>query len=84
MARPKKRSPRQKHQCDAPLGNITVSESLNSGSVVVNAAKKDSLDSVSCGSDSSPRPPQKSASKRNNVWGFYKGKIFFNATNSRN
>jgi hypothetical protein len=41
--------PRKKHACDGPVGNITVSEGLNSGSVVVDAAKKDCLDSVSCG-----------------------------------
>jgi hypothetical protein len=34
--------------CDGPVGNIAVSEGLNSGSVVVDAAKKDCLDSVSC------------------------------------
>jgi hypothetical protein len=34
---------------DGPVGNITVSEGLDSGSVVVDAAKKDCLDSVSCG-----------------------------------
>jgi hypothetical protein len=35
--------------CDGPVGNITVSEGLISGSVVVDAAKKDSLDAVSWG-----------------------------------
>jgi hypothetical protein len=49
MARPKKRLQRKKHACDGPVENITVSEGLNSGSVVVDAAKKDCLDSVSCG-----------------------------------
>jgi hypothetical protein len=49
MARPKKRLPRHKHQCNVPVGKITLSEGLNSGSVVVDAAKKDSLDSASCG-----------------------------------
>jgi hypothetical protein len=34
---------------NGPVGNITVWEGLNSGSVVVDAAKKDSLDSHSCG-----------------------------------
>jgi hypothetical protein len=35
--------------CDGLVGNITVSEGLISGSDVVKAAKKDCLDSVSCG-----------------------------------
>jgi hypothetical protein len=34
--------------CDGPAGNIAVLEGLNSGSVVVDAAMKDCLDSVSC------------------------------------
>jgi hypothetical protein len=34
---------------DGPVGNIAVSEGLISGSVIVDAAKKDCLDSVSCG-----------------------------------
>jgi hypothetical protein len=34
---------------DGSVGNIAVSEGLNSGSVVVDAATKDCLDSVSCG-----------------------------------
>jgi hypothetical protein len=34
---------------DGPVGNIAVLEGLNSGSVVVDAATKDCLDSVSCG-----------------------------------
>jgi hypothetical protein len=50
MARPKKRFlPRQNHGRDGPVGNIAVSEGLKSGSVVVNAATNDCLDSVSCG-----------------------------------
>jgi hypothetical protein len=48
MARPKKRLPRHKHQCNVSIGEITLSEGLNSGSVVVDAATKDCLDSVSC------------------------------------
>jgi hypothetical protein len=39
--------------CDGPiLGNITVLEGTKSGSVHVNAAKKESLNSVSCGYES--------------------------------
>jgi hypothetical protein len=39
--------------CDGPvLGNITVSEGSKSGSVHVDASKKESLDSVSCSHDS--------------------------------
>jgi hypothetical protein len=49
MEHPTKRLLRHKHQCNVPVGKITLSEGLNSGSVFVDAAKKDSLDSASCG-----------------------------------